>query len=151
MPAEALLAVLPEPIGGSIHDDLVIPALETDGFARGVRRRGCEGVHVWLCDEFDGDGDVEFPRAEGLVVGGGDEAAVFVTEGDGVDGAEVVVVFLRHFPRVGGELDDFLVGHAGEEFGGVGRVEFEDVGDGARFEAGDAFAGFGVPSVVRIG
>ena len=63
----------------------------------------------------------------------------------------MVVVFLRHLPRAGVELDDFFVGHAGEEFGGLGRVEFDDVWDGACFEAGGAGAGFGVPSVLGRG
>ena len=106
-----------------------------------------EGVHVRFCDELDGDGDIVFPRAEGLVVGGGDEATVLVDESDGVDGAEVVVVFLGHFAGAGVELDDLLVGHTGEEFvgGGGGGVEADDVRDFAGGEAGDAFAVFGVP------
>ena len=77
----------------------------------GGRARHAE--HGGLGDEFDGDGDVVFPSSEGVVVGGGDEAAVFVDESDGVDGAEVVVVFLGHFAGAGVELDDFFVGHAG--------------------------------------
>ena len=116
MPAEALLPVLPEAVRRGVHDDLVIARLEGDVFARGVRRRAHHAVHVRLGDEFDGHGDVVFPSAQGLVVRGGDEAAVFVDEGDGVDGAEVVVVLLRHFAGAGVELDDLLVGHAGEEF-----------------------------------
>ena len=57
----------------------------------------------------------------------------------------MVVVFLRHFARAGVVLDDLLVAHAGEEFVRVARVEFDDVRDGARFEAGGAGACFCVP------
>lgn len=147
MAAEALLPILPEAIRGRVHDDLVVARLERDVFPRRVRGGAHEGVHVGLGDELDGDGDVVLPGAEGLVVGGGDEAAVVVDEGDGVDGAEVVVVFLRHFAGAGVELDDLLVGHAGEEFvgGGLGWVEADDVGDFAGAEAGYAFPVFGVP------
>jgi len=110
---EALFAVLSEAIGGCVDDDLIVAGLEAYAFSRGVGGGGGEGVHVRFCDEFDGDGDVEVPGAEGFVVRGGDEAAVFVAEGDGVDGAEMVVVFLRHLPGDGVELYDLLVGHAG--------------------------------------
>ena len=83
---KALLPVLPKAIASCVDHDLIVAALEGDGFAGGVRERGGQGVHVGFGDEFDGDGDVDFPGSEGLVVGGGDEAAVFVDEGDGVDG-----------------------------------------------------------------
>ncbi len=115
-----------------------------------MRECGGEGVHVWLGDEFDGDGDVEFPGSQRFIVGGGDEAAVFVDKGDGVDGLEVVVVFLGHFAGASVVLDDFLVGHAGEEFVGGGRVGFDGVGDAGCAYAGGAFACFGVPSVSRV-
>ena len=115
-----------------------------------MREGGGEGVHVGFGDELDGNGDIEFPGAEGLVVGGGDEAAVFVDEGDGVDGLEVVVVFLGHFPGAGVVLDDLLVGHAGEEFVGGGWVGFDDVGDAGCAYAGGAFAAFGVPSASDV-
>ena len=118
VPTERFLPVLPEPIRRGVHDDLVVAGLEGDIFAGGVGRGAHHAVHVGLGDELDGHGDVVLPRAEGLVVGGGDEAAVGVDEGDGVDGAEVVVVFLRERAGAGVELDDFLVRHAGEEFGG---------------------------------
>ena len=146
MPPEALLPILPEPIRRRIHDDLIIPALETNALPRGVRRRRRERVHIRLCDEFYRHGDIEFPCAERLVVGGGDEAAVLVAEGDGVDGAEVVVVLLGHFAGARVVLDDFLVGHAGEEFVGGGGIEFYNVRDGTGGEAGEAGACFGVPS-----
>ena len=149
MPAKTLLPVLPEPVRGRIHDDLIVPGLEGHVFARRVRRRPHHAVHVGFGDEFDRHGDVVFPSAEGLVVGGGDEAAVVVDEGDGVDGPEVVVVFLGHVAGAGVELDDLFVGHAGEEFvaRGRGRVEADDVRDFARREARDAFAVFGVPEL----
>lgn len=83
--SKTLFAVLAEAIAGCVNDDLVVAALEGDGFAGWVGEGGCEGVHVRFGDEFDGDGDVEFPGSEGFVVRGGDEAAVFVDEGDGVD------------------------------------------------------------------
>ena len=148
LPAETLLAVLAEAVGGGVDDDLVVPALEGDGFAVGVRGRAHHGVHVGFRDVFDGHGDVVFPCAQGFVVRGGDEAAVVVAEGDGVDRLEVVVVFLGHFAGTGVELDDLLVRGTDEERVGVcGRVEAEDVGDGFGWglEARCAGTGFGVP------
>lgn len=147
--AEALLAVLAEAVGGGVDDDLVVAGLEGDVFARGVRGGPHHAVHVRLGDEFDGDGDVVFPGSQRLVVRGGDEAAVGVDEGDGVHGPEVVVVFLGEGAGAGVELDDFLVGHAGEELVRVrrGRVEADDVRDLAGGEAGRAFAVFGVPEL----
>lgn len=87
MSPESLFAILSEPISGRVHDDLIIAALECYRFPRGMGSCAGEGIHVGLCYEFDWDGDVEFPCSEGFVVGGCDEAAVFVYEGDGVDGA----------------------------------------------------------------
>ena len=87
MPAKTLLPILPEAIRRRIHDDLIVSALETDTFPGRMRRRGRERVHVRFGDELDGDGDVDFPRPQGFVVRGRDEAPVFVAEGDGVDGA----------------------------------------------------------------
>lgn len=87
--------------------------MEGDVFAGGVRRGSYEGVHVRFRDEFYGDGDVVFPCAEGLVVGGCDEAAVLIDESYSIYGPEMVVVFLRHFAGASVELHDFLVGHAG--------------------------------------
>lgn len=118
LPAIDLLPVLPEAVPSRIDDDLVVPALKEHVLPARVQTRARQWVHVRLGDELDGDGDVDFPGAEGLIVRGGDEAAVFVDEGDGVDGAEVVVVFLGHAVVAAGwdagvELDDFLVGHAG--------------------------------------
>ena len=149
MAAETLLAVLAEAVGTGVHDDLVVAGLEGDVFARGMRRGSHHAVHVGLGDEFDGDGDVVFPRPQGLVVGGGDEAPVGVDEGDGVDGAQVVVVFLGERAGAGVELDDLLVRHAGEELVRVRgrRVEADDVRDLAGCEAGGAFAVFGVPEL----
>lgn len=103
-----------------------------------------------LGDVLDRNGDVVFPRAEGPIVRGGDEAAVFVAESDGVDRLQMVIVLLRHFAGAGVELDDLLVGGADEEFVRVGgRVEAEDVGHGlgGGLEAGDAGPGFGVPEL----
>lgn len=83
---ETLLAVLPKPIRGRVHDDLIVAALEQHRFARWVRARRRQGVHVRLGDEFDRHRDVEFPGAQRLVVRGRDEAAVLIDECDGVDG-----------------------------------------------------------------
>lgn len=112
MPAETLLPVLSEAVGGGVDDDLVVAGLEGDVFPTRVWRGAHHAVHVGFRDEFDGDGDVVFPSAEGFVVGSGDEAAIIVDESDCVDGPEVVVVFLGHGAGAGVELDDFLVGHA---------------------------------------
>lgn len=86
MAPEALLPILPEPIASRVNHDLIIAALESHAFPR--RMRECRGqrVHVRFSDEFDRDGDVEFPGTEGFIVRGSDKAAVFVDEGDGVNG-----------------------------------------------------------------
>ena len=146
--AEALLAILAEALGAGIDDDLVISGLEGDELAGRVGRGADHAEHVRLGDELDGHGDPVLPRAQGLVVGGRDEAAGGVAEGEGVDGAEVMVVLLHEGAGGGGggvlfgggaaegsagagvELDDLLVGHAGEELVAervVGRVEADDV------------------------
>lgn len=61
----------------------------------------------------------------------------------------MVVIFLGDFASVCVELDDFLVGHTGEEFVVEVRVgvEADDVGDFAGREAFDAFSGFSVPEL----
>lgn len=74
------------------------------------------------------------------------EAAVVVDEGDGVYGAQMVVVFLGQLAGAGVILDYLFVGHAGEELVRAGGVEGYAVGDCASFETRDAGAGFGVPS-----
>jgi hypothetical protein len=38
-------------------------------------------MHVGLSDVFYGDVDSVFPRSEGFIVAGGDEAFIFVAEG----------------------------------------------------------------------
>ncbi len=147
--AKALLAILAKAIRAGVDDDLIIAGLKSDVLPRRVGVGAHHAVHVRLGDELDGDGDVVLPRAQGLVVRGGDEAAVGVDEGDGVDGAEVVVVLLRERAGAGVELDDLLVRHAREELVRVrgGWVEANDVRDLARAEAGGAFAVFGVPQL----
>ncbi len=111
MPSEALLPVLPEPVAGAVDDNLVVGGLESDVLAAWVRGAADHGEHFGFGDVFDGDGDIVFPSAEALVVGGGDETAVGVTKGDCVDGTEMVVILLygflfRCYARV--ELDYFL-------------------------------------------
>ena len=78
-----------------------------------MRGCGCEGEHVGFSDELDGDGYVQFPCPQRLVIRGSNEAAVFVDEGYGIDRAKVVVVFLRHLARTGVVLNDLLIRHAG--------------------------------------
>ena len=109
--SELLLAVLTEAVGGGVDDDFVVATLEADGFSGWMRGCGCEGEHVWFGDEFDWNGNVQLPRPQGLVIRSGNEATVFVNEGDGVDWAKMVVVFLRHFAGAGIVLDDLLIGH----------------------------------------
>ena len=58
MSAEALLPILSKAVRGCIDHDLVVAGLESNGFSGRVRRRGDEGIHVGLGDEFDGDVDV---------------------------------------------------------------------------------------------
>ena len=106
---------------------------------------GGEGVHVGFSDEFDGDGDVEFPGTEGFIVGGGNETTIFIDERDGVDGLQMVVVFLRHSPSAGIILHDFLVRHARQELVQVVGVGFDNVRDARSANAGGTRAGFGVP------
>lgn len=113
MATEFLLAVLAEAISSSVDDNLIIAALEADRFSRWMRGCGCEGEHVRFSDELDGDGNIQFPCPQRLVVRGSDEAAVFVDEGDGVNWAEVMVIFLSHFAGAGIVLNYLLIRHAG--------------------------------------
>ena len=68
MPDEPLLPILAEPVRAGVDVDLVVAGLQRDGLVRRVRDRAREGEHVRLGDELDGHGDVDLPRAEGLVV-----------------------------------------------------------------------------------
>lgn len=147
VPTETLFAVLTEFICRAVHNDLVIAGLESDVFPVWMGCSAREREHVWFRDEFDRDGDAVFPGAEGLIVGGGDEAAVLVDEGEGVDCGKVVVVFLDEFAGAGVELDDLFVGHTSNELVAevCAGVKADDVGCFARGEARDALACFGVP------
>ena len=146
---KGLLPILPKSVRGRVHDDLVVPALEGAVLAARVRGRAHHGVHVRLRDELDRHGDAVLPRAQALVVRGGDEAARVVDEGDGVDGTQVVVVLLRHLPRARVELHDLLVRHARQELVPVfgGRVEGDAVRRLARGEARDALPLLRVPEL----
>ena len=75
----------------------------------GMQGDGGHRVHVWLCNVFDHDGDVEFPSAHTLVVRSGDKASVVIDKGDGVDGTEMLVVLLGHLAAACVELLDLLV------------------------------------------
>jgi hypothetical protein len=72
----ALLSVLPESLWGGIDGDLVVRGLHRNVFSRGMRSCADHGEHVRLGDELDGYGNAVFPRAEGLVVRGGDKSTV---------------------------------------------------------------------------
>lgn len=54
-------------------------------------------MHIRLGDILDDDGDIIVPRTDRLVVTRRHESAVLVDERDRVDGAEMLVVFLRDF------------------------------------------------------
>lgn len=82
---------------------------------------------------------------EGLIVRGSNEAAILVAEGDGIYGAQMVVVFLGHLARAGIVLEDFLVREAGEELVRVGRIKFYYVWNCGVREAVGAGACFGIP------
>lgn len=98
MPSVALLAVLAESVGGRIDGDLVVGGLERDVFAGRMGRSTDHGEHVWFGNELDGDWDTIFPCTQRLVVRRCDEAAILVAEGNGVDGTQMVIVFLDHLP-----------------------------------------------------
>lgn len=94
MPSELLFPILSDFLPGIVDFDGIIGALHED---RGFTRVGGgfhHGEHVRFRDEFDRDGDIVFPGAEGFVVGGGDESSVGVCECYGIDGSEMMVVFL---------------------------------------------------------
>ena len=56
-------------------------------------------VHVWLCDVFDRNRDVEIPSANCLVIRRGDKPPIIIHESDCVDRPKVLVVFLCNFSR----------------------------------------------------
>lgn len=149
VPPKTLLPILPEPICGSVYDDLVVAGLERNVFSRWMRGSADHAIHVGFGDELDGYRDVVFPSSKGFVIGGGDETAIFVNKGNGVYGPEMVVVFLGHFPRTSIKLNNFLVGHASEELvrRSWGRVEPNDVRDFSSCKAGYTFAIFGIPKL----
>ena len=47
-------------------------------------------MHVWFSNILDDNGDIEIPRADGLVIRGCDKAAIFVHKGDGVDRTQML-------------------------------------------------------------
>ncbi len=107
------LSILAEFVCSAVDKDIVVGGLVGDVFARRVCRGSRHGIHVRFGDVFDGDRDVVVPGSEGFVVRGGHEAAVFVNEGDGIDGCEMMVVFLDNITSTDVELYDLLVGHTG--------------------------------------
>ena len=109
---ELLLTVLAEAVSSSVYDNLIIAALEADRFSRWMRGCSCKGEHVRFSDELDGDGNVQLPCPQRLVVRGSDEAAVFVDEGNGVNWAEMMVILLSHFAGAGVVLDYLLIRHS---------------------------------------
>ena len=115
-----------------------------------MRECSGQGVHVGFGDEFNRNRNIEFPSSQRLVVGGCDEAAVFVDKGDGVDGLQMVVIFLGHSPRTGVVLHDFLVRHTCEELVGAGGIGLDDVRDTCCTDTRGAFASLRVPSVVEL-
>lgn len=58
MPTKLLLSILAEAVSSSVDDNLVVAALEADGFAGRMRCCGSESEHVGFSDEFNGNGDV---------------------------------------------------------------------------------------------
>jgi hypothetical protein len=145
--SERFLAVLSELVGGGVYDHLVITALVRHVLAAGMGRCADHRVHVGLCDELDGNGNTVFPGTQRFVIGGGDESAVFIDEGNGVDRTQMVVVFLHHLLRARVELYDLFVRHTRKELVRVRWVEPDHVRNLARREPVQAFACFGIPEL----
>jgi hypothetical protein len=147
MSAERLLSILPELIGCRIYNHLVVAALVRHVFPTGMRCGTYHRVHIRLRDKLDRDGDAVFPCAQRFVVGCSDKSAVLVDEGDGIDRAEMVIIFLHHLFCARIELHNFFVGHTSEELVWMGGVEADYVWYLSRREAVQTFAGFGVPKL----
>jgi len=180
MASEALLPVLSEIIR-IIEQDLVVQRLRSKGFlccgsgqtggsfgpclSRTIRVQcdGRHGVHIRLCDVFDHDRNVEVPGSDRFVIGRRHKPSVLVHKGDGIDRSQMLIIFLRDFPRVyiillklagllcivklSPHLDDFLVHHAGQEnvLLVVVWMESEDMGHFPIGEVFQALACFCVP------
>ncbi len=57
-------------------------------------------MHVWLSDVLDNDRDVKVPCAYRFIIRSRDESSVLVDEGDSIDGAEMLIVFLGNVTRI---------------------------------------------------
>lgn len=66
----------------------------------GVKGDGRHGVHVWLGDVFDDNGDVVVPNADRLVIRSGNKSTILVDECNGVHGSQMLVVLLGDLRRV---------------------------------------------------
>lgn len=86
-------------------------------------------MHIGLGNVFDYHRDIVFPSTHRFVVRGGDEAPVAVYKGNGIDCTQMLIVFLCDAASVTVELDDFLVGVAGQKDILLGRVEGDAVRD----------------------
>lgn len=62
-----------------------------------VKSHGRHRVHIRLRNILDDHRNIPIPRSNRLVVRGGDESPVLVDKGDGVDGTEMLIVFLGDF------------------------------------------------------
>jgi hypothetical protein len=119
------------------------------GSLEGVSNGACvQKSGVNKPDSLDLDGNAVFPYPERAVVGRRHEAAVFVDELDGVDGAQVVVVLLDCLvTRAAIVLQDPVVRQTRQEFVPIfcRGVELDDMWCLAAVEAVDALPCLGIP------
>ena len=70
-------------------------------------------MHVWLCDVFDHNRDVEIPGSYCLVIRGRDKPSVFVYKRDSIHWSQMLVILLRDFSRVHVVLTESISGAQG--------------------------------------
>mmetsp|Transcript_24970 Transcript_24970/g.52488 ORF Transcript_24970/g.52488 Transcript_24970/m.52488 type:complete len:355 (-) Transcript_24970:205-1269(-) len=103
-------------------------------------------MHGRIGDVFDGYADVPFPDQDFFIIAGGDHfGALIFDEGDGVDGRQMMIVFLRDFSGGGIVSDDFVVGTPHHEKVVVVRIELYHVRHTAIGIRPQNLSGFRIP------
>jgi len=116
----------------------------------GMKGNGWHGMHGRIGNVLDGNANIPFPNEYLLIVGAGDHdhgGTLFFRfdEGDGVDGCEMVIVFLVHESRGTIVGDDFVIGTAGDKVIIVFGIELQYVGNASICECLEYGTGFGIP------
>lgn len=57
-------------------------------------------MHVRLCNILDDNRNIKVPCSNGLVVGSRNKSSVVINKGNGIDGAQMLVILLGNLPGI---------------------------------------------------